>query len=183
MPRQSAGDAVLAENPDLLVIVGGLDFQTHLRSALLRPVRLALPSRLVYAVHDYLWLRFGHLLALNRRHVAPVYLSETGTCTAPNATEPCHRGDPRYWRLLLRYLERTDLDFAYWPLNSTQGVGYGRRPGAPETYGLLSPEWSGYGAEAVLADLRRLQRPRRGPWVAPATRSGREAEHPDVTSG
>lgn len=181
---ERAGNVVLAENPELLIIVGGRDFQTHLRSAFFHPVRLDVSGRLVYAVHDYrwihpgteiypvfaayLWLRFGHLVARglvagDDRGVAPIYLSETGTCTTPNATERCHPDDPRYWRHLVRYLERTDLDFAYWPLNGTQGAGYGRTYGAPETYGLLRPDWSGYGDQRVMAALRRLQRPRRGP--------------------
>lgn len=178
---ERAGSAVLAENPDLLIMVGGRDFQTNLRSASFHPVRLPLPGRLVYAMHDYrwihppvetypvfaayLWLRFGHLLIAGHPGRAPIFLSETGTCTTPNATERCHPGDPRYLRHLVRYLRRTDLDFAYWPLNGTQGAGYGRVHGAPETYGLLSSDWSGHADGAVMAALRRLQRPRRGPGV------------------
>lgn len=44
------------------------------------------------------------------------------------------------------------------PLNGTQGPGDGRTYGAPETYGVLAPDWPRYGNETVLAALRRLQR-------------------------
>jgi len=59
-----------------------------------------------------------------------------------------------------------DLDFAYWPLNGTQGAGYNRTYGQPETYGLMAPDWSGYGNPRVLAVLQSLQHPTQGP--APA---------------
>jgi endoglucanase len=178
---ERGGDAVLAENPDLLVIVGGREFQTNLRGAWTHPVRLAQPGRLVYAVHDYrwyhspighyplfaltLWLRFGWVRTPGHPFTAPLYLSETGTCTNPTGREGCHPDDARFLRHIGRYLARTDIDFAYWPLNGTQGAGYSRRYGAPETYGLLAPDWSGYGNETVLAALRPLQRATKGPGV------------------
>jgi endoglucanase len=180
---QRAGNAVLAEDPGLLVIVGGVDFGANLTGAYLHPVRLAVPHRLVYAAHDYsamhtsaqlsdyrlfglqLGIRFGMLTVAGQPFTAPVYLSETGTCTQPTDADPCRPTDPAYLRQISRYLEATDLDFAYWPLNGTQGPGYDRVEGAVETYGLLAPDWSRYGNRDVLSVLQQLQRPTRGPGV------------------
>jgi endoglucanase len=180
---ERAGNAVLAADPDLLVVVGGLDYGANLTAAYLHPVRLALPHRLVYAAHDYrpmhapaqlrdyrlfgvqLGIRFGGLTVAGRPFTAPVYLSETGTCTQPTRAEPCHPGDAAYLRQMSRYLAATDLDFAYWPLNGTQGPGYSRTEGRVETYGLLAPDWTRYGNQGVLSVLQQLQRPTQGPGV------------------
>ncbi|MFY1692834.1 glycoside hydrolase family 5 protein [Plantactinospora sp. WMMB782] len=45
------GNAVLSVNPRLLIIVGGMDYQSNLRGARDFPVTLALSHRLVYATH------------------------------------------------------------------------------------------------------------------------------------
>ncbi|GAA3439277.1 hypothetical protein GCM10018954_088980 [Kutzneria kofuensis] len=56
------GNAVLAVNPKLLVIVGGLNYQLDLKGVPAHPVTLSVPDRLVYAVHDYTWDHaVGHL--------------------------------------------------------------------------------------------------------------------------
>ncbi|MCU1617523.1 MAG: hypothetical protein JWO98_5063 [Frankiales bacterium] len=178
---QRGGNAVLGANPDLLVIVGGREFQTNLRGALSHPVRLEVPGRLVYAAHDYrwyhsalghypffafnLWFRFGYVRTPGHPFTAPLYLSETGTCTNPHAGERCHQHDERFLRHMTRYLAHTDIDFAYWPFNGTQGTGYSRTYGDAETYGLVAPDWSGYGNQAVLSALRPLRLPTRGPRV------------------
>ena len=73
--------------------------------------------------------------------------------------------DPTYPSDIHRYLAENDFDFAYWPFNGTQETGYNRTYGAPETYGLLAPAWSGYGNTHVLSVIQSLQQPRRGPGV------------------
>jgi endoglucanase len=178
---ERAGDSVLAVDPDLLVVVGGLDYGANLTAAYLHPVHLTVPHRLVYAAHDYramhaaaqlsdyrlfglqVGIRFGGLTVAGRSFTAPVYLSETGTCTQPAEAQPCGPADAAYLRQITRYLAATDLDFAYWPLNGTQGPGYSRTEGAVETYGLLAPDWARYGNRTVLSVLQQLQRPTQGP--------------------
>ena len=179
---ERAGDAVLAVDPRLLVMVGGLDYGANLTPAYLHPVALSVPHRLVYAAHDYRGMHvarefasyrlFGGLLAVrfggltvSGPFTAPVYLSETGTCTQPTPAEPCDPRDARYWAELTRYLAASDDDVAYWQLDGTQGTGYGRAYGETETYGLLAPDWSGYGNRAVLSSLQRLQAPTQGPGI------------------
>ena len=48
-----AGNAVLAANPQVLVIVGGLEYNAVLWGARDTPVLLASPNKLVYGAHDY----------------------------------------------------------------------------------------------------------------------------------
>ena len=48
-----AGNAVLAANPRLLVIVDGLDYSTDLTGVYHNHVTLAIPDKLVYAAHNY----------------------------------------------------------------------------------------------------------------------------------
>jgi endoglucanase len=176
-----AGDAVLAEAPDWLVVVGGLDFSANLTPAYAHPVQLSRPGRLVYAAHDYRWMhtagefaayplfgtilgvRFGGLTVEDRSFTAPVWLDETGTCTQPTATTPCSPDDPAYLRELTRYLVNSDLDVAFWQLDGTQGTGYDRTPGAVEPYGLLRPDWQTWADPALMTTIAQLTRPTRGP--------------------
>jgi endoglucanase len=168
---ERGGNAVLAANPDLLVIVGGTEYQGNLTGVATAPVRLRVPHRVVYAPHDYRWFespaelsdyaaykakldsRWGYILA---QGIAPLYLSEFGTCTNPSPTEQCDPLDPTYLSDVTRYLRETDMDWAYWPLNGTQSAGYGRTHGVVEAYGLLNADWSDYGNSAVLAALRSV---------------------------
>jgi endoglucanase len=178
---ERGGNAVLAANPRLLVVVGGTEYQGNLTGVDDAPVRLAVADRVVYAAHDYRWFHsdaelgdypaFASGLDARWGHVAteigaPVYVSETGTCTNPNVTEQCAALDPQYLQDISRYLGERDLDFAYWPFNGTQGTGYNRSYGLPETYGLLAPDWSGYGNQEVLSVIQALQPAQQGPGVS-----------------
>src|SRR3954451_19527061 len=49
---ERGGNAVLAADPDLLVIVGGTEYQGNLTGVADDPVRLHVPDRVVYAPHD-----------------------------------------------------------------------------------------------------------------------------------
>lgn len=178
---QRGGEAVLKANPALLVIVGGTEYQGNLTGVDEAPVRLSVPNRVVYAAHEYRWFhsnteladypafaagldsRWGYVLSPGQSWTAPIYVSETGTCTNPNVTEQCTATDPTYLADISRYLREADIDFAYWPFNGTQGVGYNRTYGLPETYGLMAPDWSGYGNQQVLSVLKGLQQPTQGP--------------------
>ena len=90
----AAGDAVLVTAPQLLVFVGGLEYNAVLWGARDMPVVFSKPRQLVYAAHDYggNWYEYGncgyapYAAALDRRWgwllhegVAPVWLSEFGT--------------------------------------------------------------------------------------------------------
>jgi endoglucanase len=170
---ERGGDAVLSVNRDLLVIVGGTEYQGNLTGVADAPVRLRVRHRVVYAPHDYRWFhssdqladydafkaglqeRWGYIL---ERNLAPLYLSEFGTCTKP----PCDPLDPTYLDFITRYLRESDMDWAYWAVNGTESAGYSRTHGASETYGLLSDDWSEFAnGTGVLSALQSVQRARR----------------------
>lgn len=104
----AAGNALLAIDPNLLVVVEGtsvapdssgrLDITsggTNLEAAGGQPVQLSRPGRLVYSVHGYYWSQpfgdtasmvarwshlFGYLTNPAAPYVAPVWVGEFGTC-------------------------------------------------------------------------------------------------------
>uniref|UniRef100_A0A7S4UK49 Glycoside hydrolase family 5 domain-containing protein n=1 Tax=Alexandrium monilatum TaxID=311494 RepID=A0A7S4UK49_9DINO len=57
---ERAGNAVLAENPSLLILVTGLCYGHDLRGARDRPVQLDVPGRLVWTAHSYHWYFWWH---------------------------------------------------------------------------------------------------------------------------
>ena len=50
---ERGGNAILAENPNLLIFVEGIDYALDLRGIARLPVKLDVPNRLVYSAHDY----------------------------------------------------------------------------------------------------------------------------------
>lgn len=165
---QLGGNAVLAANPDLLVIIGGLEYQGSLQDAYKDPAQLSASNRIVYSAHDYVFFNGEEELAdysvyqakLDDRwgkmlQSAPVYVSEFGTCTSGE----CTLKDLNYIRFITRYLDQTEADWAYWPVNGTQSEGYSREHGATETYGLLDESWTRGSNDLVLALLLGIQKP------------------------
>lgn len=175
---ERGGNAVLAVNPKLLVIVGGLNYQLDLKGVPAHPVTLSTPNRLVYAVHDYTWdhpvahltddaafaadqtQRWGSVAEPGHPWSAPVYVSEWGGCTQPNADgSTCTQDRLTYPYTMARYLANADLSWAWWPINGTQSTGYNRTRGAVETYGLLNPQWTDYANDDLMSVLRAIQCP------------------------
>lgn len=175
-----AGNAVLAANPHLLVIVEGVEHGSDgsstwwgggLGDARQRPIQLSVPQRVVYSPHDYPpsvftqpWFTgdpadlehhwdasWGYLVT---EDLAPVLLGEFGTRLQ---TEP----DRQWLAALVDYLERDRISFAYWSFNPNSG----------DTGGLVGDDWR-TPDNAKLAALRPLLDP-----AAAARRSG-----PGVTS-
>ena len=96
------GNAILAVNPDWLIIVEGIGNDSwwggNLEGVATHPVRLSVPNKVVYSVHEYcrdvsdqtwfedpsfpnnlrrVWDKhFGYLV---RKNIAPVYIGEFGT--------------------------------------------------------------------------------------------------------
>lgn len=175
---ERGGNAVLAANPKLLVVVGGLNYQYDLKGVPAHPVTLSVPGRLVYAVHDYTWdhpashltdaaafaadqtQRWGFVAEPGHPWSAPVYVTEWGGCTQPNADgSPCTQDRLTYPYTMARYLQTSDLDWAWWPINGTQSSGYNRTRGAVETYGLLNPTWTAYANQDLMGVLHGIQHP------------------------
>jgi endoglucanase len=171
---ERGGDAVLATNPNLLVIVEGISYAGSLQGAATDPVQLSIPDQLVYSAHDYPWYHSGYnsiadvswdldrhwgfLLDDSQSYAAPVYVGEFGTC---HTAVTCYQGfAPNsyglWYQAVLQYLSEHQVDWAYWALNGTQARAPGRTFGAPEGYGLLNPNWDGPAQPDQLAPLQSI---------------------------
>jgi len=163
---QSAGNAMLKVNPNLLILVEGINWQglvDRLGSGhrpLLQPVqelplRLRVPNKLVYSVHQYSFTGPRNTGDSELSGNQPTYESfdtqawrdlterEWGYVTASEQyyTAPVilnEFGAPpgagertqAWYSRMTDYLIEKDLDFAFWPLNGNDG------------WGLVSSDWS-----------------------------------------
>ena len=132
---ERCGAALLAENPDLVILVEGIGYATNLAGAAQRPV--ALPAdRLAYSAHNYGWSMpskapdyqgfrllvdksWGYLLQGDA--AAPVWLGEFGLFH--------HEVGNPWWLWIGRYIAERDLDWSLWGI-----FAYGEG-----TWGLLDP--------------------------------------------
>jgi endoglucanase len=177
-----AGHVVLHANPQLLVIVEGLDYASDLRGAAVVPLQQAFPGRLVYSVHEYpffvrgavsasdlassMGAQWGWLLAQGTPYTAPVWVGEFGVCQLGQPSCPAAGHDGQWLAAFAAYLRAGDVDWAYWSVNGTEARGEPvpltcdqtpRLPGCANGYGLLTATWSGDGSPLVSAALRSLQ--------------------------
>ena len=148
-----AGNAVLEENPRLLVIIEGVEHQGNgagtwwgggLADVRQHPVRLSVPDRVVYSPHDYpssiypqswfsdpaypanlpaQWDRTWGYLATE--NIAPVLLGEFGTRLQTAS-------DRQWLTALVQYLDQNTISFAYWSFNPNSG----------DTGGLVGDDWT-----------------------------------------
>jgi endoglucanase len=168
---EQVGNAILAINPNVLVIVEGPHWASWL-GASYRHLRLDVANRLVYSTHNYkmsqtftdcetlkrdLQARFGYVVEVGRTYTTPLWIGEFGIENTDVGLQT------PWWTCFTAYLAEKDLDWAYWPLNGTQGPGYGRTDGAAEGYGILNPTWDAAANPAHLEQLQTLQAPTTGP--------------------
>jgi endoglucanase len=146
------GNAVLASNPNLLILVEGIENQGDgtstwwgggLADVGAKPVVLNTPNRVVYSPHDYpaslypqKWFSdasYPNNLAavwgknwgyIQKQGIAPVLLGEFGT--ALQATS-----DKQWMAKVVSYLGSNGMSFAYWSFNPNSGV----------TGGLVQADW------------------------------------------
>jgi endoglucanase len=156
----AAGNAILAEDRDLLVIVEGLVFAADLGPAVAAPIELDVRNRLVLSPHTYPWLWTSSAAELpstleaawapflSGAQPVPIWLGEFGT----NTSEPAQA----WLDQILATLERTGVGWAWWPLNGTQSSGRTRTAGARETFGLLDADWREPANPELSARLRAL---------------------------
>jgi len=165
------GNVVLGVNPSLLVMVESPEYSTDFTGFGKLPVTLRIANRVVYSPHAYAPpaghafqsydelkqaydARAGYLLQAEPG--VPLWVGEFGTCQ----TLEC--GDHGQWfRWLVRYLRENDLSWSYWPLNGTQSSGETRKYDAPETYGLLAPDYQHIAAPEIVKMLRTIEAPRK----------------------
>jgi aryl-phospho-beta-D-glucosidase BglC (GH1 family) len=166
LAAERAGNAILSANPDVLIIVQGVsDFDGqstlwggNLMGARDHPVRLDLPDRLVYSVHEYpesvaphpwfeatnypgnlpaIWDQFwGYLV---KEEIAPVLVGEFGTRYETDE-------DRQWLQTFQGYIQEYQLSWTYWSLNPNSG----------DTGGLLLDDWNSVHGEkqAILAGIQ-----------------------------
>jgi endoglucanase len=168
---EDVGDAILSINPDLLIIVEGPHWASWL-GVNYRHLQLSVPNKLVYSAHNYkmsqtftdcptlqseLEQRFGYVVNEGLPYTTPLWLGEFGIEHTDVGLE-----NP-WWVCFVDYMKQKDFDWAYWPLNGTQGPGYSRTDGAEEGYGILDVAWDAPAHAAHLEVLQGLQAPTLGP--------------------
>jgi len=180
LAAQRAGNAILAVNPNWLVIVEGVEkgpsgnnwWGGNLSAAGAFPVQLNIPNRLVYSPHDYpesiyaqpwfsdpsypnnlpaIWDKNWGYLA--RQGIAPVLLGEFGTKLQTTSD--------RQWLAMMTTYLGGDFD-----ANGTNDLAPGHQgpswtwwswnPNSGDTGGILKDDWSGVQQEKVDA-LKPLQ--------------------------
>jgi aryl-phospho-beta-D-glucosidase BglC (GH1 family) len=178
-----AGNRIHARNPDLLIIVEGLNSADDLTGVARRPVVLDVPHKVVYEAHQYSFFRPGAPAipgiggptygSMTARELAEASHDQWGFVTDPGKpyTAPLWVGefgdsassDPKWLTNLAEYLRTLDADFAYWPLN-----GGPKAAGGPEPFGLLEDDWTTVRRDWRLTLLEALQPPTRGPGISAA---------------
>jgi endoglucanase len=152
LAAERAGNAILAANPDWLIVVEGIErfaddwywWGGNLLGARHFPVRLMRPDKLVYSAHDYgpgvsgqAWFSAPtfpnnlpdvwqtHWAYLRQDGIAPVWLGEFGGRSM--GTDP----EGVWQRRLVAFLKQQGISYAYWAWNPNSG----------DTGGILEPDW------------------------------------------
>jgi endoglucanase len=151
LAAERAGNAILSVNPDLLIIVEGVQYVDgsgywwggNLSAVARAPVRLAVADRVVYSPHDYpasvsgqpwfndpsfpsnlpaVWdANWG---SVAKSGLAPIWIGEFGTRYQTAA-------DQAWLGALAQYIADNRLSFAFWCLN----------PDSTDTGGVLMDDW------------------------------------------
>lgn len=119
---------VLAVAPHWLIIVGGLDYQAHLRGVREHPLQLPQPGRLVHAAHDDAWTHKPAELADPPAFDAAAW-ARWGHVQQPRQPHTCPADRYVFTQVFAAYLCRSGLSHAWWPLNGTRQPVMGARPG------------------------------------------------------
>jgi endoglucanase len=164
LAAERAGNAILSVNPNLLIIVQGVEqYQNdwywwggNLIGAKEHPIRLDVPNQLVYSTHVYgpgvypqpwfsdpafpdnmpdIWNQ--HWGYLSQEGIAPVIVGEFGGRSVGEDNEGI------WQRVLVAYLRDHSLSYIYWTLNPNSG----------DTGGILKDDWQSIdpAKEALLA--------------------------------
>jgi endoglucanase len=162
------GNAVLAANPELLVMVEGPDYSTDFTAFGRLPLTLKIPNRVVYSPHAYAIggrtfasydelkqaydARAGYLL--HTEPAVPLWVGEFGECQKLECGERA-----QWFRWFVQYLNENRLSWSYWPLNGTQSSGVTRKYDEPETFGLLTPDYQHIAAREMVRLLQTIESP------------------------
>lgn len=151
LAAQRAGNAVLAINPHLLIMVEGIQtvggnsywWGGNLQGAAAHPVQLSVAHQLVYSPHDYpstvynqKWFSAPNYPAnlpavwesywgyLSTRNTAPIWIGEFGTRDQTSS-------DKAWFKGIAGYIGQQKMSFSYWCWNPDSG----------DTGGILKDDW------------------------------------------
>ena len=149
---ERCGNAILSVNPNLLIVVEGIEkygnlgywWGGELAGAATHPVSLKVPNQLVYSPHDYpaslfpqtwfsdptypanlpsVWdTNWGYLA---KENTAPILVGEFGSRLGTTS-------DVQWFNALASYIKANNLSFTFWCLNPNSG----------DTGGLLNDDWT-----------------------------------------
>jgi endoglucanase len=179
LAAERAGNAILAINPELLIIVEGVATYNgqstwwggNLMGAKEHPVRQNVANRLVYSTHDYpesvypqhwfsdptypnnlpgVWDKYWGYL--HNQNIAPILIGEMGTFYATTK-------DQQWLHTLQAYIKDRGMSWTFWSLNPNSG----------DTGGILLDDWVSVhqGKQDV---LRQIQYPFYRIWIPHAYR-------------
>ncbi|GLJ37916.1 hypothetical protein SUGI_0771340 [Cryptomeria japonica] len=175
---QAGAAAVHAANPDVLVILSGLNYDADLKFLAAKPVNLlGFGNKIVYELHWYsftdgnAWEKgnandlCGSVTARINDHMAfvvrnsstfsasPLFVSEFGIDQRGVSVK-----DNKYINCFLAFAADGDFEWALWTL---QGSYYlrNKQPGFEETYGIFNARWDGLRNPVFVAKLKPLQQP------------------------
>uniref|UniRef100_A0ACD5UQR1 Uncharacterized protein n=1 Tax=Avena sativa TaxID=4498 RepID=A0ACD5UQR1_AVESA len=173
---QQGAEAVHAANPDVLVILSGLDFDLTLSFLFSKQVELSFTGKLVFEQH---WYSFSDGTSWEHRNqndacgVAveslrakglflheqgwPLFFSEIGFDLSGT-----HTGDNRYFTCFLSIAAEMDLDFAFWALQGSYCIREGVLA-YDESYGLLSWDWCTARNPSFITRINSMQSAFQGP--------------------
>ena len=180
MAAERAGNAILAKNPNWLIIVEGVEFNSdsfywwggNLKGVAENPVTLDVANRVVYSAHDYpssistqtwfnapdypanlpaVWDAYWGYIA--KKDIAPVLLGEFGTKLETSS-------DKQWFDALVKYLGTgaEGIHWMFWSWNPNSG----------DTHGLLLDDWMTVD-ERKQEKLRTIQFPAGSASAPPST--------------
>jgi hypothetical protein len=172
---QQGAEAVHAANPNVLVILSGLDYDLDLSFLFAKQVQLSFTGKLVFEQH---WYSFSDDTDWEHRNqndacgVAveslrtkglfldqqgwPLFFSEIGFDMSST-----HTSDNRYLTCFLSIAADMDLDWAVWALQGSYYIREGVLA-YDESYGLLSWDWCTARNPSFIKRINSLQSPFQG---------------------
>lgn len=172
---QRGAEAVHSANPDVLVILSGLSYDTDLSFLSNRAVDLTFLGKLVFEVHWYgfsdgsAWVsgnpnQVCGMVANNVKRKAgflldkgwPLFVSEFGV-----DQRGTNVNDNRYLNCFLAVAAELDLDWALWTLVGSYYLRQGV-VGMNEYYGVLNWDWNEIRNASVLQKISAIQYPFQG---------------------
>lgn len=170
----TAGNDVLASNPNLLIFVEGISFAGDLSGVANTPVTLNTGNHLVYEAHDYgFWYsggvasysawyskinpKWGYLVTGNSP--APLWIGEFGTCNTSTScinTTSTQSDLGNWFSYIHQFLWEYSVDWSYWAINGTTETGNGNGFDSTETYGILNSSWDGDALSGLTSNLQSL---------------------------